>query len=112
MLDVEFWVDAFALVAPSSPPYSTRSHRPPLLWFTLHLSLSAMPKRQRGVPRRGRQGRGAQEDRHIPLSAQANGNDFDLEIHEELRRIVKDWEDELSGAFNAAKRTLERRHNY
>ena len=70
-----------------------------------------MPIRNRGVPHRG-SGRGAQEDCHIPLSAQASGNGFDLEILEEVQQIFNDWEDELSEAFNTAGGTMERRQNY
>ena len=43
---------------------------------------------------------------------QASGIDFDLEILKEVQRIVNDWEDELSGALNAAGRTTKHRHNY
>ena len=48
-----------------------------------------MPRRQRGVPHRGR-GRGAQEDSHIPLLGQDSGNGFDLEIPKEVQQIVND----------------------
>ena len=45
---------------------------------------------------------------HICLSSKASNNGFDLEIPEEVQRIVSDWEDELSGALGATKRTVER----
>ena len=70
-----------------------------------------MPKRQKGTPHRGC-GRNARVDGHIPLSTQASGNGFDLEIPEEVQRIVSHWEDELSGALGTTGRMVERRKNY
>ena len=71
--------------------------------FISLLRHSAMFRRLHSIRGCGRQGRGAQAECQIPLSPQTSGEGFDIEIPEAVRMMVNDWEDELSGAGNAAR---------
>ena len=112
----------WSLSATWSPPSDSRhlhlslccftpSHRSSLSLLSCQPYQSpAMPRKQRGTSRR-RRGRHARLEGHIPLSSQASNNGFDLEILEEVQRIVSNWEGELSSVLGAAGRTVERRQN-